>query len=55
MTKKQKNFSIESELLQELKHKAIEYKITDGELICMYIKQGLQRDSNQSTLDGVTE
>ena len=52
MVKKQKNFSIDAELLQELKHKAIEYNLTDGELICMYIQQGLQRDSNQTTLDG---
>ncbi len=50
MVKKQKNFSIDADLLQELKHKAIEYNLTDGELICMYIKQGLQRDSNQTTL-----
>ena len=51
MVKKQKNFSIYAELLLELKHKAIEYNLTDGELICRYIQQGLQRDSNQTTLD----
>lgn len=51
MVKKQKNFSIDADLLQELKHKAVEYNLTDGELICMYIQQGLQRDSNQTTLD----
>ncbi|MBR2651740.1 hypothetical protein IKD48_03035 [bacterium] len=51
MVKKQKNFSIDAELLLELKHKAIEYNLTDGELICRYIQQGLQRDSNQTTLD----
>lgn len=51
MVKKQKNFSIDAELLQKLKHKAVEYNLTDGELICLYIQQGLQRDSNQTTLD----
>ena len=51
MAKTQKNFTIDVDLLDELKHKAIELKLTDGELICMYIQQGLQRDSNQTTLD----
>ena len=51
MVKKQKNFSIDADLLQKLKHKAVEYNLTDGELICLYIQQGLQRDSNQTTLD----
>lgn len=51
MVKKQKNFTIEVDLLDELKHKAIELKLSDSELICMYIQQGLQRDSNQTTLD----
>ena len=51
MVKKQKNFSIDADLLQKLKHKAVEFNLTDGELICLYIQQGLQRDSNQTTLD----
>lgn len=51
MAKTQKNFAIDSELLLKLKHKAVELNVYDGELICRYIEEGLQRDSNQTRLD----
>ena len=55
MAKTQKNFSIDTELLTKLKHKAVELNIYDGELICRYIEEGLKRDSNQKTLDDELE
>lgn len=51
MARTQKNFSIDEELLQKLKHKAVELNMYDGELICRYIEEGLKRDANQTTLD----
>lgn len=53
IVKKQKNITIEIDLLNKLMHKAVDFNITDSELICRYIEEGLQRDSNQKTLDDV--
>lgn len=47
MVKKQKNITIEIDLLEKLMHKAVDLHMTDSQLICRYIKEGLQRDDNQ--------
>lgn len=53
MVKKQKNFRIESDLIQKVKFKAVELNISESELVTRYIEDGLKRDENQTTLDNV--
>ena len=51
MTKKQKNYRIETDLIQKVKFKAVELQTTESELVTRYIEDGLKKDTNQITLD----
>ena len=53
MVKKQKNFRLDSDLIQKVKIKAVELKTTESDLVTRYIEDGLKRDENQTTLDSV--
>lgn len=55
MVKKQKNFRIETNLIQKVKFKAVELQISESELVTRYIEDGLKRDENQSILDDINE
>lgn len=55
MVKKQKNITIEIDLLNKLMHKAVDLNMSDSQLICRYIEEGLKRDDNQTTLDDKIE
>lgn len=50
MVKKQKNYRIETDLIQKVKFKAVELQTTESSLVTRYIEDGLKRDANQTTL-----
>lgn len=54
-TFKQKGFRIDEDLALEFEIQAKKLKISETALITRYIKDGLQRDANQSNLDDVIE
>ena len=53
MTKKQKNYRIETDLIQRVKFRAVELQTTESDLVTRYIEDGLIRDKNQTRLDDV--
>ena len=53
MTKKQKNYRIETDLIQRVKFRAVELQTTESDLVTRYIEDGLSRDKNQTRLDDV--
>ena len=46
MVKKQKNFRLDTDLIQKVKMKAVELKTTESELVTRYIEYGLENDAN---------
>ena len=42
MTVKQKNLRLEEDLINKLKHRAIELKMNDSQLVTKYIEEGLK-------------
>lgn len=48
---KQVNFRIDEEIAKELKLIAFEKEMTQTDLVTMYIKEGLKRETSQSKLD----
>ena len=50
---KQKGFRIDEELAIEFEIHAKKLKISETELITRYIKDGMQRDENQTNLDEI--
>ena len=51
MVKKQKNYRIETDLIQKVKFKAVELQTTESSLVTRYIEDGLKRDGNQTKAD----
>lgn len=51
MAMKTTSFKLDSELLKQIKLKAIEKEITQTELITRYLKQGLLMDSVNNDLN----
>lgn len=49
MAKQQKNFRLESDLVTDIKYKAIELKTTESDLVARYIKEGLERDKENNS------
>lgn len=52
-TLKQKGFRIDEDLAIEFEIHAKKLKISETELITRYIKDGMQKDANQSNLDEI--
>ena len=51
MGEKQLNFTVDKEFAREIKRIAFEKDITQKELVIQYIKEGMKRETSQSTLD----
>ena len=51
MGEKQLNFRVDEKFARKIKRIAFEKDITQKALVIQYIKEGMKRETNQSTLD----